>query len=138
MFEGIAYLLGFALVKWPLMVALLAERKFDAVRVAYTWPFIAIAGVLTVTLLVTLLLLPLQSLAQNGSALLPILYFVSVLVLLIAFDAWVVGRQARRRFYRDTDDVLTWRVAWVVSLAGNLLSLVVVILVARLALNSPA
>ena len=124
--EGITFLIGFPLVKWPVMVALLAALGFDAVRAAYTWPFIAIAGVLCLPVALALAFL-LQPLSQSVSVVVPILFFALFLVLLIAFDAWVVGRQARRRFYRDTDDVLSWRAAWGVSLAGNLLPLLVIV-----------
>ena len=129
--DGIAFLIGFPLVKWPVMVALLAACKFDTVRAAYTWPFIAIVGVLTASTAPVLLIFPLQSLAQNVAALAPILMSVLFLVLL-AFDALAIGLQARRRFYRDADDVLSWRAAWGLSVAGNLLTFLAILVLSAL------
>ena len=130
--DGIAFLIGFPLVKWPVMVALLAACKFDTVRAAYTWLFIAIVGVLTASTAPGLLIFPFQSLAQDVSALAPILWSALFLVLLVAFDALFIGLQARRRFYRDADGILSWRAAWGLSVAGNLLTFLAIVVVSVL------
>ncbi|MDD5707286.1 MAG: hypothetical protein PHR35_15285 [Kiritimatiellae bacterium] len=118
-----------ALLAETLVVAvLLSRRKFDFLRVLYTWFPITL---ITYWLLMLCGVLSLAGLSavfprfEMSGAFLPAVVFLVLETGVVFLEAWAIRRLAPHRFYRRSDVPFQWKQAVLVSVCGNTTSLII-------------
>jgi hypothetical protein len=121
----------FALLAESLLVAIiLFGKKFDFVRVLYTWFLITL---ITYWLMMAVAVSSLFGLTgifpeiedHNYLLILALIVFSVLEVCVVFVEAWCMRRLSRRRFFHKDQTPLTWKYALLLSLCGNVVSLLV-------------
>ena len=102
---------------------LLSLRKFDFIRILYTWYFITL---FTYLIFIVGMLGILVCLENNYSALLEpvgIICALSIEIFIIWFEAKIILELSKRKFYRNSKLPFTLKSAMDVSFVGNMTSI---------------
>ena len=105
---------------------LLARRKFDFVRVLYTWIFVTLVTYWLLMLGGGLTVAGLDSVLPESSVrgiITPLVVFLVFEVLVVLIEAHVIVRFAAHKFFRNSDEPFAKQSALAVAIAGNVVSL---------------